>query len=88
MSFHFAWQLPFTIDSYESVPTFLHSYNPPYYHGYIKDAGFVTEGGQVQYQVQFTSELAKRYQEMVEFAERSGVRLRSWPRTRSQPYKR
>jgi GNAT superfamily N-acetyltransferase len=78
LSFHFAWQLPLTIDAYESVPTFFHSYNPPYYHSYIKDAGFVTENGLVQYQVQFTGELAKRYQEMIEFAARTGVELRSW----------
>jgi hypothetical protein len=74
----FAWQLPFTIDAYEAVPTFLHGYNPPYYHSYIKDAGFVTESGQVQYQMQFTPELATRYETMVEFAARAGVQLRSW----------
>ena len=78
LSYHFAWQYPFTIDAYEAVPTFLHGYNPPYYHSYVKDAGFVTESGQVQYQVRFTSELAKRYQEMVECAARAGVQLRSW----------
>lgn len=78
LSYHFAWQYPFTIDAYEAVPTILHAYTPPYYHSYVKDAGFVTESGQVQYQVRFTSELAKRYQEMVECAARAGVQLRSW----------
>jgi len=70
------WQIPLTIDAYEELPTFLHTYNPAYYHSYIKDAGFVTERGAVQYQVQFTTELASRYQQMVERAVQSGVRLR------------
>src|SRR5262249_16281690 len=78
LAFHFAWQLPLTIDAYHIVPTLFHSYNPAYYHSYIKDAGFVTESGLVQYQVQFTPELAKRYQEMVDFVARAGVRLRPW----------
>jgi len=72
------WQFPLTIDAYDTVPTFIHTYNPPYYHSYIKNAGFQTERGQVQYQVQFTPALARRYQQMVEHAALSGVRLRSW----------
>jgi len=56
----------------------LHGYNPPYYHSYVKGAGFLTESGQVQYQVHFTSELAERYQDMVEVAAHAGVQLRSW----------
>lgn len=71
-------QLPLTIDAYDVVPTLLHTYNPPYYHSYIKNAGFRTECGVVQYQIAFTAELATRYQTMVEHAEQSGVSLRSW----------
>ena len=70
-----------TIDA-DAVPTVIHTYNPPYYHSYIKNAGFQTERGQVQYQVQFTPALARRYQQMVEHAALSGVRLRSWDFTR------
>ena len=76
------WQFPLTIDAYDAVPTVIHTYNPPYYHSYIKNAGFQTERGQVQYQVQFTPALARRYQQMVEHALLSGVRLRSWDFTR------
>ena len=71
-------QLPITIDAYDAVPTIFHTYNPPYYHGYIKSAGFRTECGVVQYQITFTPELAARYRAMIERAESSGVSLRTW----------
>lgn len=77
-SFLYGWQLPWTIDAYEVVPTSFHTYNPPYYHAYAKNAGFRTEHGMVEYRVTFTPELAARYQEMVERAEAAGARLRSW----------
>jgi GNAT superfamily N-acetyltransferase len=71
-------QLPLTIDAYDAVPTIFHTYNPPYYHSYVKNGGFTTERGVVQYQIRFTPELAERYREMVERAANSGVSLRSW----------
>lgn len=71
-------QLPLTIDAYDQVPTVFHTYNPPYYHSYIKNAGFRTECGVVQYQVEFTDELAERYRQMVDHAQNSGISLRSW----------
>ena len=71
-------QLPVTIDAYDDVPTIFHTYNPPYYHSYIKNAGFRTECGVVQYQIRFTPELAERYRAMVERAETAGVSLRTW----------
>ncbi len=72
------WQLPPTIDAYEVVPTLFHTYNPPYYHAYIKSAAFRTEQGCVEYQVAFTPELARRYSEMVKRGSEAGVRLRTW----------
>lgn len=71
-------QLPLTIDAYDVVPTCFHTYNPPYYHSYIKNCGFITEKGVVQYQVQFTPELEQRYRAMVQRAKDSGVVVRSW----------
>jgi GNAT superfamily N-acetyltransferase len=71
-----SWQVPLTIDAYDCVPTFLHTYNPPYYHSYVKNAGFITERGAVQYQVEFTPDLAHRYRQMVEQSSLSGVILR------------
>lgn len=76
--FLMGWQFPLTIDAYDTVPAFAHSCNPPYYHSYIKNTGFQTECGQVQYQLQFTSSLAHRYQQMVEQATLAGVQLRAW----------
>lgn len=70
------WQLPLTIDAYDAVPTFFHTYNPPYYHSYIKNGGFRTEYGVVQYQVTFTDALASRYRAMVDRAARDGVTFR------------
>lgn len=72
------WQMPLTIDAYDYVPTIFHTYNPAYYHSYVKNGGFTTERGVVQYQIEFTTELAHQYREMVERAETSGVTLRSF----------
>jgi hypothetical protein len=76
-NFLIGWQMPLTIDAYETTPSFLHSFNPAYYHAYVKNAGFMAERGVVQYQVEFTPELARRYEQMVESAP-AGVSLRSW----------
>ncbi len=70
--------LPHTIDAYDAVPTIFHTHNPSYYHSYIKNSRFTTERGVVQYQMEFTPELADRYREMIERAIDSGVSLRSW----------
>jgi Acetyltransferase (GNAT) family len=71
-------QLPLTIDAYDQVPTCFHTYNPAYYHSYIKNRGFMTEHGVVEYQVQFTPELTEGYRGMIKRAEDAGVSLRSW----------
>jgi GNAT superfamily N-acetyltransferase len=71
-------QLPLTIDAYDAAPTCFHTYNPPYYHSYIKNCGFITERGVVQYQIQFTPELAQRYRDILERSKDSGVVVRSW----------
>ncbi len=78
LSFLAGWQMPLTIDAYDEVPTIFHTYNPAYYHSYIKNGGFRTEYGVVQYQVDFTPELARRYGEMVQSATDSGIALRTW----------
>ena len=70
--------LPLTIDAYDVVPTIFHTFNPSYYHSYIKNSRFTTELGVVQYQIQFTPELAARYRQMVKQANDDGISLRSW----------
>jgi ribosomal protein S18 acetylase RimI-like enzyme len=77
-------QMPLTIDAYDTVPTIFHTYNPHYYHGYVKNGGFITEHGAVQYQIRFTPELAQRYRGMVERAKDAGVLLRSWDFSRME----
>jgi hypothetical protein len=77
-SFLYGWQLPWTIDAYDAVPTLFHTYNPAYYHRHAKNAGFRTEQGMVEYQVRFTPALAAGYREMVARALADGVRLRTW----------
>ncbi len=78
LGFLYGWQIGLTIDGYGESPTFLHDYNRPYYHSFIKDAGFCTEKGLVEYRVRFDEELAAAYRGHVERAEVGGVRLRSW----------
>ena len=72
-----SWQLPMIIDAYDTVPTLFHAFNPPYYHSYVKNAGFATERGAVQYQMKFTPALAETYRQMIDQASASGVTLRS-----------
>jgi hypothetical protein len=75
VGFMAGWQLPATIDAYDQVPTIFHSYNAPYYHRFIKSAGFWTEKGLVEYRVRFTQDLAERYRKL---ASPPGVTLRPW----------
>jgi hypothetical protein len=71
-------ELPLTIDAYDAVPTCFNRYNPPYYHSYIKNTGFVTERGLVEYEVEFTPGLERRYREMIQRVNDAGVVVRSW----------
>jgi len=72
------WQLPLTIDACDQVPTCFHGFNPPYYHNYVKNAGFYTERGCVEYRTQFTIELAAGYHDIVRRARHAGVLFRPW----------
>ena len=56
----------------------LQQLQPPYYHSLIKNCGFVTEQGVVEYEVHFTPELEQRYREMIKRAQDSDVGVRSW----------
>lgn len=78
LSFLAGIQMPLTVDAYTDVPTIFHTYNPSYYHSYVKNSGFMTERGLVQYQMLFTPELAQCYRRMVDDVSSSGVTLRPW----------
>ncbi len=69
---------PYAIDNYNELPSFLLRGNPPYYHCYLKNAGFETEKGQTDYTAALTSEILERYRGMVEAAGRGGARIVSW----------
>ncbi|MBI3757274.1 MAG: hypothetical protein HY267_04785 [Deltaproteobacteria bacterium] len=67
--------MPFVIDDYESLPPALVRQNPAYYHGLLKDAGFESEKGWVDYKIKVTPELTERYASALEAARRSGVEI-------------
>jgi hypothetical protein len=69
---------PYAIDNYGDLPSFLMRANPAYYHRYLKNAGFETEKGQVDYSAELVPESLARYRAVVDDAARSGVRVLSW----------
>ncbi len=69
---------PYAIDNYDSLPSFLLRGNPASYHRYFKDAGFVTEKGQVDYTAPLTPEILARYRRMAEAASVAGITIQSW----------
>src|ERR1700691_5760796 len=69
---------PYAIDNYDSLPSFLLRGNPASYHRYFKEAGFLTEKGQVDYTAPLTPEILARYRRMAEAAAVAGVTIQSW----------
>ncbi len=63
---------PFAIDEYEMLPPSILRQNPGYYHALLKDAGFETERGWVDYKIEVTPALIARYAAMLEAARRDG----------------
>jgi GNAT superfamily N-acetyltransferase len=68
-------EFPFVIDEYEALPPGNTRQNPPYYHKLLKDAGFETEKGWVDYKIEVTPELAARYERALEAARRAGFAI-------------
>jgi hypothetical protein len=69
------FDMPFVIDDYESLPPNILRHNPPYYHALLKDAGFETERGFVDYKIGVRPELIVRWEQMLEGARRAGFRI-------------
>ena len=69
---------PYAIDNYGGLPSFLLRGNPEYYHRYLKDAGFETEKGQIDYTAALTPDMLARYARMIEAARAAGVAVMSW----------
>ena len=79
---------PFTIDSYDALPPSWLRQNPAYYHALLKDAGFETEQGWVDYRIAVTPELVARWERMREATRSAGfelVRLVDLPEARRVP---
>ena len=71
----FPIDFPFVIDAYELLPPNLLRQNPGYYHSILKDAGFETEKGMVDYKIEVTPELVARYESALEAARRAGFEI-------------
>jgi GNAT superfamily N-acetyltransferase len=67
--------LPFVIDDYETLPPMLVRHNPAYYHALLKDAGFESEQGWVDYRIEVTPELVARWTSALESARRAGFEI-------------
>jgi len=66
---------PFVVDDYDSLPPQVIRHNPAYYHSLLKDAGFETEKGWVDYKIAVTPELVARWESALEACRRSGIEL-------------
>jgi len=68
---------PYAIDNYGELPSFLLRGNPPSYHRLLKNAGFETEKGQLDFTITFTGEIVDRYRRMAT-ATATGLTISSW----------
>src|ERR1700722_4563505 len=68
-------EFPFVIDDYETLPPDIARQNPAYYHALLKDAGFETERGWVDYRLKVTPELVARYESALEASPRAGFKI-------------
>ena len=66
---------PFIIDEYDLLPPGILRQNPGYYHSMLKDAGFETEKGWVDYKIEVTPDLIARYEAMLAAARRDGFAI-------------
>src|SRR5262249_5515140 len=73
--FYLPIDLPFVVDEYDALPPNLMRQNPDYYHSLIKDAGFESEKGLVDYKIRVTPELIARYESALEAGRRGGYEL-------------
>lgn len=66
---------PFVVDDYESLPPDIVRQNPDYYHRLLKDAGFESEKGWVDYKIEVRPELVQRWNHALESARRRGYEI-------------
>jgi len=73
--FYLPIEMPFLVDQYDALPPNLLRQNPDYYHSLIKDAGFESEKGLVDYKIRVTPELTARYESALEAVRRAGYQI-------------
>ncbi len=67
---------PFRLDAYDVLPPALLRQNPPYYHTLLKEAGYESERGWVDYKVEVTDETVARWQGYLDDARTRGFDVR------------
>jgi len=70
-----AFDYPFAVDDYETLPPAWLRQNPAHYHALLKDAGFETEQGFVDYKVRVTPALMVEWERALVAAESAGYRI-------------
>jgi GNAT superfamily N-acetyltransferase len=68
-------EFPFVLDDYESLPPDIARQNPDYYHRLLKDAGFESEKGWVDYKIEVRPEMIGQWNQALEFARRAGYEI-------------
>jgi GNAT superfamily N-acetyltransferase len=68
-------EFPFSIDAYDVLPPPFVRHTPAYYHSLLKDAGFESEQGWVDYKIRVRPELVARWESALEAAHRAGYRM-------------
>jgi GNAT superfamily N-acetyltransferase len=69
------FDFPFVIDDYRSLPPNLARHNPDYYHRFLKEAGFESEKGWVDYKIEVTPELVSRWRDLLDQARQRGYEI-------------
>src|SRR5919106_6713371 len=66
------FEFPFVLDDYESLPPDIARQNPDYHHRLLKDSGFESEKGWVDYKIEVRPDLIGQWQRALESARRGG----------------
>ncbi len=76
-------EFPYTVDAYEALPPPFVRHTPAYYHALLKDAGFETERGWVDYKIRVRPDLVSRWESSVEAGSSRRLRPRGVRRSGS-----
>ncbi len=66
-------EFPYVIDAYDPLPPPFVRHTPAYYHSLLKDAGFESEKGWVDYKIRVRPELVARWESALEAVRRAGL---------------